>query len=334
LIVITNGPAPSDAIFTGFRGDVTPNGVILLRFRGALPDGNDGAARGRATSFLAHELFHLWNGRRSDHPNSEAWLHEGSADYFSWLAVAGLWPEEISLEQKLQSALNTCMAFLGARPVSGMTGELAGLRYPCGSIAHWIVDVGARGASHGRSTGFDLWARLLAQNPAQGDYSLGSFRAAAAELAPGTKTLLDAFIDRGLGWEELAPVLAAQGSDVTLGPPSPIALRFAAARSIALSLCTGFSGAGEGAIGAFFTAECGELGGEVYLVRIAGHDPMSAPQAMLERVRTACGTGSELDLALRVGETTLERTIRCAVPVESPVPDIVIRRALPDVPET
>ncbi|HYI47890.1 MAG TPA: hypothetical protein VEX35_05435 [Allosphingosinicella sp.] len=329
LIVMTYAERAPRPELAGFRGDVTANGVILLRFRGAAPDPGEDAARGRVTGFLAHELFHLWNGRSDDHPANEAWLHEGSAEYYSWLAVAALWPGEISLERNLQNALNGCMAFLGPRALLALEAEQAGLRYPCGAIAQWLADAGTRGASGGRRTGFDLWARLLRGGPGERGYTLAGFRAAADALAPGTALLLGRFLESGLGWEALAPALAAQGADVAAGPPAPQGLHFAAARAIALSLCTGFSGAGSGGGGVYFTGECGALGGQVVIHRVDGLDPLAAAETVYRRVREACATRAELALVLRAGAETHERTLRCTIAFEPALPDIRIRRALP-----
>ena len=49
---------------------------------------------------------------------TEAWLHEGSAEYYGWLAVAALWPDEVALDAKLGQALGHCGAFLGTRALS------------------------------------------------------------------------------------------------------------------------------------------------------------------------------------------------------------------------
>jgi hypothetical protein len=329
LIVMAYAERAPRPELAGFRGDVTANGVILLRFRGPAPDLGEGGARGRVTGFLAHELFHLWNGRRDDHPASEAWLHEGSAEYYSWLAVAALWPREISLERNLQNALNGCMAFLGPRALLALDAEHSGLRYPCGAIAQWLADAGTRGASGGRRTGFDLWARLLRGGPGGRGYTLADFRAAADALAPGTALLLSRFLESGLGWEALAPVLTAQGADVAGGPPAPQGLHFAAARAIALSLCTQFGGAGSGDGGVYFTGECGALGSQIVIDRVDGLDPLAAAEAVYRRVREACARRAELALVLRAGAATHERTLRCTAAFEPALPDIRIRRALP-----
>lgn len=324
-LVISIVHEPADQRHRFFRGDVTPNGLVLLRYHGRPEQVADPDSTRQFTSFLAHELFHLWNRRRGDHPMQEAWLHEGSAEYLGWLAVAALWPDEVSLEGKLQNALGRCMAFLGPRPLPATTGERAGLRYPCGAVAQWIADAGIRGGSGGRRTAFDLWAQLVAH----GDYSLADFRAAAAALAPGTAPLLGRFIGGGLGWDALAPALAAQGAVVAANPPSDHAMRFAAARPIALALCTAFSGAGNAGSDVYFTGECGPLGSEVYLRGVAGLDPAAQPRAVYERVREACRAGDALLLTLRTNGAAFERTIRCTVAMEPAVLDIVIRRALP-----
>lgn len=325
-IVITR--QESTGGFSGFRGSVTPNGVVLLRFRGAPPDPADAAASGRVNGFLAHELFHLWNGPTGDRPQMEAWLHEGSAEYYSWLAADALWPGELALERRLQNALQSCMAFGGGRAVAKLNPSL---RYSCGAIAHWASDLGVRHASGGKLTGFDLWARLLAAHPDSGNYSLAEFRAATSALAPATEGVVTGFLETGWQWPTLAQALSNAGAEVVVGPPTPQALRFAATRSIAATLCTGFAGAGDNSRNEYYlTAEdCGGLQGQVYLERAAGADPMGDPQQFYDGIRRACAAGGEIPLRLRGQSGVVERSIRCASPAETPLPDLQIKRALP-----
>lgn len=327
LIVMSYVEHPASADQRGFRGDVTPNGVILLRFRGEAPDPGETGMRGRLTAFLAHELFHLWNGRRDDHPAAEAWLHEGSAEYYSWLAVAALWPSEISLERRLQDALGGCAAFLGQRPLAALDEEHAGLRYPCGALAQWFVDAGIRGASAARHSGFDLWARLVA--PRRRDYSVADFRAAADSSAPGTASLLADFLDHGLDWARLGPALTAVGAGVTSTPPAPQGLGFAALRPIALSMCSEFFGVGLGGDGFYFNGICDGRMTNVYVVEVDGIAPAAAPERLYARVSEACAAGAELALVLRIGDVRRAQRLRCRVRAEAPVPDIRIVRALP-----
>jgi 23S rRNA (guanosine2251-2'-O)-methyltransferase len=291
---------------TGYRGDVTPNGKIVLRFRGTPPHPAEPKAAGQVTGFLAHELFHLWNARDGDFPADEAWVHEGSADYYSWLAVAAVWPQELKLEDRLQQAANSCRAFGGTRPVAQLNPRL---RYSCGALAHWIVDVAARNASSGARTGFDLWAQLV--RPGR-DYTLAELREKVAELAPLASQPIADFIQTGWDWPKLARSLAAAGADVQGGEPGAQAMRFAAGRAIGRELCDGFSGAGwSEADGVYLTGEgCGDLGGRISVQEIGGADPMKDTQRVYDIVARACAEQAKLDLVLRGSGDPVRRTIR------------------------
>jgi hypothetical protein len=310
---------------TGYRGDVTPNGKIVLRFRGTPPHPAEPKAAGQVTGFLAHELFHLWNARDGDFPADEAWVHEGSADYYSWLAVAAVWPQELKLEDRLQQAANSCRAFGGTRPVAQLNPRL---RYSCGALAHWIVDVAARNASSGARTGFDLWAQLV--RPGR-DYTLAELREKVAELAPLASQPIADFIQTGWDWPKLARSLAAAGADVQGGEPGAQAMRFAAGRAIGRELCDGFSGAGwSEADGVYLTGEgCGDLGGRISVQEIGGADPMKDTQRVYDIVARACAEQAKLDLVLRGSGDPVRRTIRCTRAFEPAPPEFSIRRALP-----
>lgn len=314
--------------FSGFRGDVTPNGVVMLRFRGVPPDPADKAGSARVNGFLAHELFHLWNGPTGDRRQVEAWLHEESAEYYSWLAADALWPGELPLETRLQRALQSCMAFGGGQPVARLRPSL---RYQCGAIAHWATDVGVRHASGGKLTGFDLWARLLRVNRKPGDYSLSEFRSVTRTLAPDTAHIVTSFLETGREWPALAQALSNAGADIAVGPPTPQALRFAATRWIAAAMCTGFGGAGDNGRDEYFlTAEdCGGIKGQVYLESVAGVDPMADAQQYYDRVRSICAHSGEIALRLRGQGNSVDRTIVCKEAAEAALPDLQIRRALP-----
>jgi hypothetical protein len=306
----------------GFRGDVTPNGVVVLRLRKEPPIAAAEEGSGQISGFLAHEMFHLWNSPRDDVGPGGAWLHEGAADYFSWLAVASLWPGELSLERSIQDALNKCMAFGGSRPIANIPPSL---RYACGALPQWLVDLALRSRPGGRSDGFALWSQVL-----RGNNGVGGYRGSVGALAPETVVLLDQFIGTGWDFAEVGRRTSSLGADVEVGPPHRQSLLFAASRALALSLCSSFGGAGHAREEYFFTVEsCGSLGSTVFLLDINAKNPMTAPQATYEEVRLACATGSVVLVRLRGGGGEEKRSVRCTTPVEPAYPDIRIRRALP-----
>jgi hypothetical protein len=332
ILIVSIVDEPADRQHHFFRGDVTRNGVVLLRFHGTADQVADPNSTRQFTSFLAHELFHLWNRRTGEHPMREAWLHEGAADYYAWLATAALWPGEVDLAAKLSGALGGCGAFLADRGLMQLPdGEAMQVRYSCGPIVQWVVDAGVRAASGGRRTGFDLWAGLL-QN-GRGDYSLAAFLAAARTRAPITLTFLAGLVESGTRWDALAPALNAAGARIEARPPTRGNLSFAATRALVRSFCDDFWGAGFDDAGVYFNSEpCGLPGRFTHLAWIDGTDPMADIPAYLARVRDACARGASLALVLRNEAGESSRTVRCTVP-PAPAPlDFRIERPLPPGP--
>jgi hypothetical protein len=334
VIFISHAERSADGKFWPFRGDVTPNGNIFLRFNGSEAEVTSAASIDRYTVFLAHELFHAWNRRVEDHPPNEAWLHEGAAEYFSWLAVSALWPQETSLERRVGSALSACALFYGGRALTEMTAGDGRMRYHCGAVAQWVADVGIRNSSGGRQDGFDLWARILARRGPPRDYSLRDFRAAAAKLGPSTSRLLDTLIDTGVEWDALAAGLSSAGADVAAGPPSPLLVRFAATRALVTSACGTFSGAGESRTRMFVATppSCEMLEGSPTLERVGNVDPMAEPDRYYKIVRETCARRDMLTLRLSIKGKAWDRTVRCTTRVDSAPPELRVRRALPDQP--
>ena len=324
VLILSFGPpgAPSHPVF---RGDVTHNGVVMLRFRGTAAQYAEPAMTGPATAFLAHELFHLWGNPHIRVLPNEAFVPEGAAQYYGWLAVRALWPDEIDLERNLLGALNQCAAFLGARAL-GTVNPLDGVGqvYTCGPVVQWLVDTGVRASSGGRRTGFDLWAGL------GGDERYEAFRDAAAQMAPATFPVLQGLVETGAQWNAFAPALNAVGAEVQALPPSRQPLLFVATKAIVESMCDQFWGAGFDARGVYFNSEpCHLPGNFTHLERIDGADPMADPEAYYRRVRDACAQRAELVLRLRGDGEASERRVRCTAPVEPPIPEFRIVQALP-----
>jgi hypothetical protein len=314
--------APADPVF---RGDVTHNGVVILRFRGTPAQYAEPATTGPATAFLAHELFHLWGDPRVRVPPNEAFIPEGAAQYYGWLAVRALWPGEINLERNLLEALNQCAAFLGSRTLATVNPlDSLGQVYTCGPVVQWVIDSGIRAASGGRRTGFDLWAGLT------GNQSYDAFRAAAARMAPVTFPLLQGLVETGPRWSDFAPALSAAGAEIQALPPTRQPLIFVATKAIVQSMCDDFWGAGFDARGVYFNSEpCHLPGNFTHLERIDGIDPMADPVAYYAHVRDACARQAELMLRLRGDGEASERRFRCTAIVDPPIPDFRIVRALP-----
>ena len=329
LLIISIVDEPADRQHHFFRGDVTPNGVVLLRYHGTADQIADPNSVRQFTSFLAHELVHLWNRRHGHFPVQEAWLHEGSAEYLGWLAVAALWPGEIDLGRNLSQALSGCGAFLADRGLMQLAdGEAMQRRYDCGPVVQWVTDAGIRAASRGRRTGFGLWAGLLRN--ARGDYSVAAFLAAARAQAPATAPFLSGLVESGARWDALVPTLTAAGAGVEAPPPRRANVAFAATRAVVRAMCQEFWGAGLDDAGPYFSSGACEMAGDfTHIARIDGADPNTDVDAFYARVRDVCMRGAELSLVLRGEGGETRRTVRCTVP-PAPAPiDFLIARPLP-----
>lgn len=330
IVLAYSDPAAGGKLWP-FRGDVSSNGFVLLRVSGSEGEATGQGAISRYTSLLSHELFHLWNRRSANVPDNEAWLHEGSADYFSWLAVSALWPTEASVERQVESAARGCALFYGVRPLHDMSAADGRLRYLCGAVAQWVVDVGVRHDSAGRLDGFDLWSELLAHRRPGADHMLADFRAAAARLTPATSVLLGDMIDKGTDWEHLMAALVQAGADVVTAPANPSTVRFVAARSLALSACGAFGGAGETSNGLYLTVptSCTSFDGATVIELAEGVDPMAEPLRFYEKLAGSCSRRDSVSLQLSVDGVQAQREIRCTISVEPAPPQIRVRRALP-----
>lgn len=101
--------------------------------------------------FLAHELFHRWNGAalRPEDGDREAWLGEGSSDYFAGRALLDLGAlDAAGFHQRVIDAANGCLRTLGGVPLLGYRGP-GRPEYNCGATLFAIANVlvGAHGAT-------------------------------------------------------------------------------------------------------------------------------------------------------------------------------------------
>jgi hypothetical protein len=312
-----------------FRGDVTANGIVLLQFRGTPAQVGDPLLAGRYSAFLAHEIFHLWNRRRGGFPSNEAWLHEGAAEYYSWLAVSALWPGQLKLETRIEEAVKACSTFLGPRGLAGIKDADISLRYSCGAVAHWFTDIGTRSSSSGKQDGFALWSDVLHRRGA--DYSLGDFRAAAARFAPATGGALSELVGGGVEWPRVAQVLTEAGADVVAAPPGASAKGFAAAKTLALAACGAFFGAGQVGTLIHISAPdtCPALAGYPAIEQVNGIDVSSDPSRFYEAVKAGCEDGGILRVKVAAGEVSRNIDVRCNGEVAAPVSALHVRTAVP-----
>lgn len=127
--------------------------VFVLRFGGEPWQKFDVKAAERITSFIAHEVFHVFTP-----PDSKtAWLHEGAAEVASLYAardLGHLTDETYQATHNLRTL--SCLLQYGHRPIPA-AGNWPG-RYPCGYtlLSHLFKG----------NTFFKTWAALVQQQPA------------------------------------------------------------------------------------------------------------------------------------------------------------------------
>ncbi|MGY4397732.1 hypothetical protein ACVWZA_002929 [Sphingomonas sp. UYAg733] len=317
------------------RGDVTPNGVVFLRIYGSAAQVADPSAIGNYTGFLSHELFHLW-GEGGETAPRDWWLHEGGAEYASWVATATLWPADLSLDQRVGGALRGCASVLQSQPLGALEEPAArGARYPCGAVMQWIADLGARSES-GRRDSFAIWRRFLVAKRAGGLAAVATWRGLVASLAPRAVPAVDSLIDgAGAGrWPELAVMLNRLGASVDVQSPLGFSQRVAAMQALILSSCGELRGVGEDKRGLYVQAPpgCVLFGDAPVIEKAEGIEPMADPSGFYRAIVAKCAARSEVALVLNANGVPRTARAPCTVAVEPPLPEMKLIRALPPMP--
>ncbi|MEA3060794.1 MAG: hypothetical protein QOJ94_575 [Sphingomonadales bacterium] len=328
-----------DALST-YVGDVTPGPVVALRFHGAKWSKPDAEAARTIHAFLLHEAFHFWNGSLATPADGiPTWLHEGGADYASLLVgeSAGLM-SDAEVRQRLGQALNRCRSALQDRgdPALGKAGFLSyWIRYPCGTVLHWAIDLTLR-ASASHHTSLDVWTATIAaaRRRASHDYTLDDFYAAAGIADPGRVTPLALVVDTAgpERWRLLPEALNDLGADVG-AQVTAVGRRTAMLFHLLRESCGppeksggfGYYGVGE-TVKLQSPAACGVLAGDPVLRKVAGGDPFAPSAEIYAEVQRLCAAGKPVTFV-----TADSRTLAapCRRPLPDAPPDFTVRRWLP-----
>lgn len=324
---IVIGYYPADPS-SGMRGDVTPGAMMSVRFYGA------GWARPNAESadyvreFLAHEIFHFWNGGVVDSSeNSERpWLHEGGASYAAILALNPT-PDPLSkpLLDNLNDNFTQCQSTL--KEQSLMDGELRSNRAPyvCGVILQWAWDAGLRTMSGNARDVLSLWRDVIADaRAADGLYSVDStLRRVPPEANLAATVLLDQSGPER--WSAFADAMRRYGAAFTLGRNADED-RADALMQLLRDKCIGRHG--------YYTHDtyltldtedgCGSLTGAKDFDAVAGHNAITDASAMYDRVRELCENEGVIDFTLK---DALVASATCETPLPPPQMFWTITRA-------
>lgn len=142
-------------ISSTYSGAVVGNQMLLTLY-GDHWKARSNSAREDFLKLMAHESFHFWNAsmfHSVDSPGG-AWLHEGSADAFAYLALYELGIVQGSRLTELQGeALNRCIVGLSGTDLPSSDRSSRSMRnyYDCGAIVQQLVNRAAR------RNGSDLW---------------------------------------------------------------------------------------------------------------------------------------------------------------------------------
>jgi hypothetical protein len=101
-------------------------------------------ARRAWLKFFAHELFHFWNGGMFlARAENQAWLHEGSSEYFAYRVLRALDVfDDRAVAEKLAEDANHCLLSLRGPLIRDLSK--ARPEYSCGAVAWAIADGVAR----------------------------------------------------------------------------------------------------------------------------------------------------------------------------------------------
>lgn len=313
----------------GNRGDLAANGVMLLRVRYSPEELGTPAFEERLSTFLAHEIFHLWNWNNKG-DESTWWVHEGGAEYASWLAASKFWAGGQTLEQRVSAALSACVLALGERPLRGLTGASArSTRYPCGAVIHWLVDAGARMHKPG-STALSVTRTL---GGSRTGYTEADLERELEVAAPGAAELIRLILDgRGAErWNVVGKMAAPLGAKVVLQAPAPFLRRVESMKPLLLSACGQINGVGEADQELYVVGPqaCATFPGRVNVLSVDGISPMQEPSELFDTVSKRCQSADTLTLAVEKDDRRSEAKVKCTVRAVAPPPSFAVTRALP-----
>lgn len=315
LVAVSNLPALSGEAYVG---DVTPNGVVNLQFlvSAQLTE----ALSVEIRRFIAHEMFHVWNGRNfiAAEPGEGRWLTEGSAEYVALRLAEEASPGgAIVTGDKLVHSLNDCLNKLPpGTGVAAARGDLAeAIRYSCGVAVQWLADLKLH-AERPDESYFSIWGSLF-QQPA---YTTSDFRqrfAADTETSHGLYALLDGDVDLR---PRLLSSLETAAVPIALVPPSNDLWILKIAGALHQNLCPDVGGVG-GSGGRWWihaSSDCDGLGTQPAIMSVLGIPIADGGPTLFEMVRQKCEAAEPVEVTLRGSGRSETREVQCSSIPEPP----------------
>lgn len=304
------------------RGDVTENGVIFLRYRLLEQVELSDETKRLSAEFLAHEIFHLWQDRENADPRAW-WLHEGVAEFASALALDETMPRLGHPSNRLIASYNNCSSTVLYHEFQYLSPRnQSRARYSCGMLVQWLSSLEMQNNPTGPDI-WTLWRQLWPAGESDGT-TIADFRALGEELFPSTLRQAD-IIFSGEGtarWFDIFETVQAV-EPVVEESENQFQSRVMIARSLVLSACGEFWGAGERNGTELYVSvppECETFNDGSAIIRIDGLDPMTQLAESFSRVRSACSAEDTVDVVISQNGMTQEASVRCDVPVQLPPP--------------
>jgi hypothetical protein len=320
----------NDPIVPSNRADVTQNGVVFLRLQ-KLGTTDFSVIEESVAQLIGHELLHLWQRFDTSEPE-QSYLHEGQAEYASWLAMDSLWPQDGRISARVNAALDHCIRYLGGKSLAFMYRHRAlDTRYSCGPIAQWLLDQEIRAGRFEASAEirsiFELWRREL---PLQNNSGLLREVDIAKTARPNAlRTLL--YEEGNARWYSLASYLNDHGVRVTIDPPSDFMRRVSILKPLVDSSCGFTAGIGEenGEVFVESMASCIALGGRNVILSLDGLSPMRDLDKLEAHVADVCvREGNLIATSVKAG-VSVEAKIPCLTEFSPAPPVLKVSKAFP-----
>jgi len=171
-LVVSATEAGRDGAF--FRGD-TSGGAIRLNLMGRGWQARSAANEARLSRFVAHELFHLWNGHAFQADERQEWLLEGGADAAAHEALVQTGLESPARQQQfVEEGFIRCAMARGNTLGQKLSGG-GRLFYECGSA---VFHLATRLRASADAPVADLWAGIFSLSGTSRAYSADTLLAA------------------------------------------------------------------------------------------------------------------------------------------------------------
>lgn len=308
------------------RGDTTKNGVIFLRYHFPVNKEPEKKLTSLSKDFIAHELFHLWTPKAAE-KSSNWWIHEGAAEYASWLATSSLSESDLLIKEKIEKAFNNCSNMLRHLSIEDAIGSIKNAsRYTCGAFMNWLATDSYK-KSNGK-TEFHFW-RELWKNP-QEELELRTKLNRILETT--NNNILDTIdiIVSGHGtkrWDKVLNQFNKQGAEFDKKTPPIFSLQIAATQALVLSACGELFGVGINEENRLYAiSSCDPFKSSPVIISVDGIDPIIETQKYIDYTTEACIKNEEVNMVLLDGEEEIPFSKICNTAVQQPPTQIKLNR--------